>query len=196
MAWAKGQDTDGRSLLSQVRGSLGNLSTPWLLIPFVGGGLSRQLRVGAPVGLLATVSALSGFYLFSTLVEDLGGYGFLADLRIELRANLVYFEFGLVTGPLLGGLGAWWKRSRRSHALLVAGALLMAEPLVLFAISSLRAHRLLPPPERMPVHLRTLLYWSTSGAVPTIVYLGELVVGLAVLVVAARPSLRPWRGRR
>ena len=62
------------------------------------------------VGLAATLFALAGFYLLSTLVENLGGHGFIGDLRLELTGNRAYFEGGVVTGPIFGALGAWWRR--------------------------------------------------------------------------------------
>ena len=45
-ALAKGQNTDGVQALSRVRSDLGNLSTPWLLVPFVAG--TYCVRRGPP----------------------------------------------------------------------------------------------------------------------------------------------------
>jgi hypothetical protein len=104
-AWAKGQNTGGAAYPSQLRGVIGNLSTPWLLVPFFAGVQCTRLRQGSVVGLAATLCALAGFYLLSTLVQSLGGHGFLDDLRIELTGNRAYFEGGIVTGPIFGALG-------------------------------------------------------------------------------------------
>jgi hypothetical protein len=86
-AWAKGQNTGGVAEVSQARSALGNLSTPWLLVAFFAGMQCPRPGRGALVGLVATLCALAGFYLLSTLVENLGGHGFLGDLRLELSGN-------------------------------------------------------------------------------------------------------------
>ncbi|HEY0871319.1 MAG TPA: hypothetical protein VGD55_13040, partial [Acidothermaceae bacterium] len=91
-AWAKGQNIGVDPYVAQLRGAAGNLSTPWLLVPFFAGMQSSRPRRGAVVGLAATLCALAGFYLLSTLVENLGGHGFLGDLRLELSGNRAYFE--------------------------------------------------------------------------------------------------------
>src|SRR5689334_2013268 len=77
LAWATGQGADGRSLLSQVRNAIGSLSTPWVLIPFVAGSTAVRSRDGALLGLAATMTALTGWYLCATALEDLGGHGVL-----------------------------------------------------------------------------------------------------------------------
>jgi hypothetical protein len=81
-AWAKGQNTGGVAQISQARNALGNLSTPWLLVAFFAGMQCPRLGRGAVVGLAATLCALAGFYLLSTLVENLGGHGFIGDVRL------------------------------------------------------------------------------------------------------------------
>src|SRR5437763_1636876 len=86
-ALAKGQSSDGITTVSQLRSVLGNLSTPWLLVPFIAGSQCVRRRPAALVGLVSTLVALTGFYLFTTLVIDLGHHGPLGDLRLELSAN-------------------------------------------------------------------------------------------------------------
>jgi Family of unknown function (DUF6518) len=190
-AWAKGQNTDALSLLSQLRSDLGNLSTPWLLLPFAAGVVVPHRWGSAVAGLAATVAALVGFYLLTTLVIDLGGHGFLADFRKELMANLYYLEAGIVTGPLFGALGGWWKRSSRLPALLLVGMLLIAEPLVLFGMDALGAIGITTA-SHLPGPLRLLPGWQlslNSGAVTLAVYGGEVIVGAVLLAVALVPRL-------
>ena len=142
-AWAKGQNTDGVAQVSQLRNALGNLSTPWLLVAFFAGLQWSRLRDGAVVGLAATLCALAGFYLLSTLVENLGGHGFLGDLRLELSGNRAYFEGGVITGPIFGALGALlsqWRRRPTARTSLLVGGLLIAEPLVMLALGPVRHH--------------------------------------------------------
>ena len=51
-AWAKGQNTDGVRAFSQLRGDLGNVSTPWLLVPFIAGTRCVRIRASMPATLL------------------------------------------------------------------------------------------------------------------------------------------------
>ncbi|HTC69445.1 MAG TPA: DUF6518 family protein [Acidothermaceae bacterium] len=202
-AWAKGQNTDGVQQVSQLRSALGNLSTPWLLVAFFAGMQSSRPRRGAVIGLAATLCALAGFYLLSTMVENLGGHGFIGDLRIELSGNREYFEGGIVTGPIFGALGAWqklWSSRPTARTSLLAGGLLIGEPLVMLGLGTFR-HHVLSAGSGLPLIARIIPGWgltaSSSGAVWA-VYAAELALGLAVILVALtiprRRSTR--RGRR
>jgi len=171
-AWLKGQDTDGVSTISQVRTDLGNLSTPWLLVAFLAGTRSRRPGSGALLGFLVTISALAGFYVLTSLVVDLGGRGVLDDFGRELRANRVYLASGVLSGPLFGALGAWWRTTRSLRASVVAGALMVGEPIVMAVVGVLS-----------PVTLVGL------NSISVTVYAAELTLGLVVLLVArSRPS--------
>jgi len=200
-AWAKGQNTDGVQQVSQLRSALGNLSTPWLLVAFFAGMQSSRPRRGAVVGLAATLCALAGFYLLSTLVENLGGHGFLGDLRLELSGNRAYFEGGLITGPVFGALGAWqkWWRSRpTARTSLLAGGLLIAEPLVMLALGA-AGPRVLSAGTGLPLIARIIPGWgltaSSSGAAWA-VYAVELCLGVAVVAVGLASRTRPKAKRR
>jgi hypothetical protein len=189
-AWAKGPNTGGVQYVSQLRGAVGNLSTPWLLVPFFAGTQCRRLRQGALMGLAATLCALVGFYMLNTLVENLGGHGFLGDLRLELTGNRAYFEGGIVTGPIFGALGAWWQRRPTARASLLVGALLIAEPLVMLVLGAARPHVL---SGGIPLIVRIIPGWGltgSSGGAAWAVYTVELTLGVAVLVVAAGRRLR------
>jgi Family of unknown function (DUF6518) len=193
-AWAKGQNTDALSLMSQIRADLGNLSTPWLLVPFAAGVLLPSRWGSAVAGLAATAAALVGFYLLTTLVIDLGGHGFLADFRTELMANRYYLEGGIVTGPLFGFLGGWWRRSVSLPALVLVGILLVAEPVVLLGMDALGAMGLTTA-SNLPGPLRILPGWQLSldsGAVTLAVYAVELLVGIVLAAVV----LVPWLSSR
>ena len=171
-AWAKGPNTDGLSTISQVRADLGNVSTPWLLVPFLAGARSRKAGPGALLGLAATMSALFGFYVLTSLLVDLGNHGIVQDLGRELEANRIYLASGLLSGPLFGALGAWWRRSRSLGASVVAGTLLVGEPIVLAGVGA-------------------LLPWAAVGRnlISIAFYTAELALGLVFLLVArTRPS--------
>jgi hypothetical protein len=184
-AWAKDQGAHDVRGLTEVRAYVGNLSTPWLLVAFAAGTQAGRLGSGALLGLAATMTALAGFYLFSTVVVDLGGHGFAGDLRLELSANRGYFEGGLLSGPVFGALGAWWQQRRSYRASAVAGVLLMAEPLVLLALA-----RAFPggasTDNGLPMLTRLIPGWGlplSSGATALAVYGAEFAVGLALLAV-------------
>jgi uncharacterized protein DUF6518 len=185
-AWAKGQNTDGVQQVSQLRGALGNLSTPWLLVAFFAGMQSSRPRRGVVLGLAATLCALAGFYLLSTLVENLGGHGFVSDLRIELSGNRAYFEGAVITGPIFGALGSWWRRRPTARASFLAGGLLIAEPLVMLALGTVR-HHVLSASTGLPLIARIIPGWgltASSGSAAWAVYAAELVLGVAMVVVA------------
>jgi hypothetical protein len=188
-ALAKGQNGDGIRTMSQVRSDLGNLSTPWLLVPFVAGTRCVRRGPAAFTGLLATLSALAGFYLLTTSVIDLGNHGIAGDLRLELSANRGYFEGGLVTGPLFGALGCWWRQTRTLPASIVAGALLMAEPLLLLASGAVGPDHVVAA-NGLPLVARMVWGWGLgagSGTIALSVYAVEFALGLAlVLLVALR----------
>jgi len=183
--------------VAEIRTAVGNLSTPWLLVPFVAGTGFSRLRSGALAGLLASMAALVGFYLVNALMHDLG-HGLLGDLRVELSANRGYLQGGLVTGPLFGALGAWWRQRRTLRASVLAGALLMAEPLILVLLGALGPGGVLPSGDATPTVVRIVPGWGLSADSSTVsiaVYAGEFVLGLAVLLWAARrPSGRSQTG--
>jgi hypothetical protein len=149
---------------------------------------------GALVGLVATLCALAGFYLLSTLVENLGGHGFLGDLRLGLSGNRAYFEGGVITGPIFGALGSWWRRRPTARTSLLAGGLLIAEPLVMLALGPIH-HRVLSAGTGLPLIARIIPGWGltgNSGAAAWAVYAAELALGVAVVAigVANRKRLR------
>ena len=195
-AWAKGPGSDGLSGLAQARSAIGNLSTPWLLVAFVPGAACVRIRAAALLGLLSTLVALTAFYVLTTQLVDLGGHGFVADLRLELAANRGYFEGGILSGLAFGALGGWWGRTRSMRASVVVGALLVAEPVVLAVLGlAFRGGALTSP--GAPMLVRLVPGWglsSSSGPISLTVYAAELAAGLAVLAIAWR--LPPRRALR
>jgi Family of unknown function (DUF6518) len=191
-AWAKGQG--GVSHVAELRSDLGNLSTPWVLVAFLAGTTCSRLRSGALLGLIATALGLISFYLWNTIVQDLGGNGFLDELRIELTANRGYLEGGLVSGPLFGALGAWWTQTRSRRASVLAGVLLMAEPLVLLVLGTVVPGY--TAPAGLPQVLRLVPGWglgSESRSIALGVYAAEFVIGLCLVLLATRRPARSLR---
>ena len=152
---------------SGVNQVLGNMSAPWLMVAFLAGTRSRSLRVGGALGLAATLMALSGFYLAFALSADLGDHGLAGDLYLTLSGyNSRYFLAGLVSGPALGAIGAWWNVRRSAPASVGIGLLLLCEPLAIALISN------------VGLLARLAGGWAESDPRP---YVGEFVLGLAVL---------------
>jgi len=113
-----------------IRDAVGNISVVWLLLPFLAGAyIGRTAITGALAGLCATLAALTGFYFAESFVLDLGSHPWLTDLSLTMGIVVYYGERALVTGPVFGALGFWWRRRcSRTAAGLLAGAFVL-EPL-------------------------------------------------------------------
>jgi len=166
----KGNDTG-------LRSGIGNLSAPWLLVALFPALHCRSVTRGALLGFTSTLVALAGFYaaLTAVLAGQLGGGGHLAELLVEVGANRIYFLGGIVTGPILGAVGAWVGRYQPSSLWLVVGALVASEILV---VALVHGHQLFPAP--------FYFSWGVADWTP---YVGESIVGVAVVLAAL------WRKR-
>jgi MYXO-CTERM domain-containing protein len=155
-----------------LRGEIGNLSAPWLLVAALPASSCRTLVRGAVTGLVSTMVALAGFYAALTVVlaGHLGGGGFLRELAVEAEANRIYFLAGAVTGPVLGAVGAWVGRRHPSAVWLLVGLLLAGE---IVGVALLQGRQLAPPP--------LYFVWGVTDWTP---YVGEALVGLAIIVAA------------
>jgi hypothetical protein len=163
-----------------LRADIGNLSAPWLLVAFLPALRCRSAGRGALLGLVSTLLALAVFYLTlsAILMGHLGGHGYIGDLLVEIRANRIYLVAGMVTGPLLGVLGAWVGRRHPARAWLVAGGFTAGEIVV---VALVRGRQLLPAP----------LYfkWGVDNWTP---YVAECACG-AVVIIAAGLRNGWWR---
>ena len=157
-----------------LRGGIGNLSAPWLLVALFPALHCRSVMRGALLGLASTLVALAGFYatLTAVLAGQLGGGGHFSQLLVEVGANRIYFLGGIVTGPILGALGAWIGRHRPESLWLVVGALVAGEILV---VALVHGHQLL----LAPFYFR----WGVTDWTP---YVGESIVGIAIMLAALR----------
>lgn len=155
-----------------LRGAIGNLSAPWLLVALLPALHCRSVLRGALLGLTSTLVALAGFYaaLTAVLAGQLGGGGHLAELVTEVGANRIYFLGGIVTGPILGAIGARIGRHRPDSLWLVVGALVAGEILV---VALVHGHQLPAAP--------FYFNWGVADWTP---YIGESVVGAAILLAA------------
>jgi hypothetical protein len=189
-----GQSGDGRALVSQIRGELGTMSAPWVLVAWWAGSRAGRASLGAVFGLAATLAALVGFYVVSGIVEPMGRPTVLGDIASWASANRVWFEAGLVSGPVFGALGGWWARRRSPSAAVVVGALLAGEPVVLWVTGALFPHGVLAPLTGLPLVVRVVpgLGLSGAGVVSIAVRVVELLLGLALVASATvRRRRRP-----
>lgn len=149
-----------------VRDTIGNLSTPWLLVALAAGLHTRSLPRGALLGVLATVTALLGFYLVVAITAD-GGH-----LEEVLRHNRRWLFSGLLSGPVLGAFGAWLQRRASDvpfAVTAVTGLLLILEPVVIYAAPVVPGWR-------------EVIHWHLTPAI----YLAEALLGCLVLALARR----------
>jgi hypothetical protein len=118
-----------------IRDDIGNLSAPWLLLPFfAGAAMQSRERAAAVAGLAATIVALLAFYVANAFVLDLGPHSFVTDLRLTIGATGYWVPRGLLTGPVFGALGGLWRR--HGYPTLGVGMILLldAEPVFWAAI--------------------------------------------------------------
>jgi hypothetical protein len=150
--------------------SVSQMSAPWLILPFAFGCTQRRPGRAALVALVATASALTGYFAMTlSPVEGVALSSALAGVPGLVGSNLQNILGGAVTAPLCGLVGyraragQWWP-----GAVLVAGALCL-EPMARRA-----AGELYPP---------------------RFVWQAEVVLGLAVAVCAAITAAATHRSR-
>jgi hypothetical protein len=169
-----------------IRNAIGNTSAPWLLLPFVAVLYSRtcNTRRGVLTGVLASMTALGGFYVANAFVLDLGPHSWFDDIRLTVQAGRVFFALAVISGPLFGALGARWNRTRSRWLAVPVAALLVVEPLASWLYE---------------------LTGRVAYANLAVVWAGEITVGLcacaATAVLVRRPSCTvrspaPGAGRR
>jgi hypothetical protein len=111
-------------------GALGQTAAPWFLLAFLAGAATSDRRyiLGALSGLGATVCALVGFYFVNSFMFAWGTWP--QDLHYAFGSGKIYFELGLVSGPLFGWCGAWWKQHLSLVPVVVVGLFFVAEALI------------------------------------------------------------------
>lgn len=128
MALVKGQDAGARD-------AFGNLSAPWVVLPFLAGAIQRSAWRGAAAGLLATLAAFFGFYLMEAFVLDLGTADLAVRLRLTLGSGHVYEVIGAPVGAAFGAFGALWRLRPWPLAPLVVALAFAGEPLVVYLLA-------------------------------------------------------------
>jgi len=114
------------------------MSAPWLLLPFVFGATQRQRRHAMLLGLVVTVSALTGYFALTlSPLEGVPLSRFPADLVALVPSNLHNLVGGLVTGPIFGLFGYRWRTTRSLSAAAWVAAAFCLEPLARLAVGQL-----------------------------------------------------------
>jgi hypothetical protein len=111
-------------------GALSQTAAPWLLLAFLAGAATSDRRyvLGALSGLGATACALTGFYFVNSFIFVVGTWS--QDFHIAFGSGKIYFELGLLSGPLFGWCGAWWKQHLSIVPVVVLGLAFVLEALV------------------------------------------------------------------
>jgi hypothetical protein len=175
-ALVAGQDWDGTGTVGRIRNNIGNLSAPWLIIALVAGATTTRLRTGAACGIVATYAALLGFYVLTAFVGEVRGNGFADDFRRLLGANGIWFVAGLLSGPLVGAIGACSRRWSWVAVGLVASAFMIGEPVVIALIGVLHPAAAV----------------GRDGP-SVVVHAGQAVAGVALLLMLLLRSSAPAR---
>ena len=127
MAAIKGQDPG-------VRDAVGNMSAPWVLLPFLAGTRYSRVLHSAWAGVAITLAAFFGFYLAEAAILDLGPLPWYTDLRLTLGSGHVYEAWGIASGFLYGALGGLWRVRSLVAAPIALGLAFICEPLVVLAV--------------------------------------------------------------
>jgi Family of unknown function (DUF6518) len=153
-----------------TRSDIGNLSAPWLIVPFLAAAAASNGRIvrGVVIGVAASLIALAGFYVTNSVVLDLGPHPWLDDLRLAVGGGRYWFRLALLSGPVFGALGALWRRSNSRVIGVLVFALLIGEPLAEWALLH---------------HNVGLFEFSTYNPA---VWIGEAVIGVVACLIVAR----------
>ena len=127
MAVVKGQADDARN-------AAGNMSAPWIVVPFLAGARFARPWHGLVAGVAATLAAFAGFYVAEAVVLDLGPHPWYVDLRLAAGTVNVYERAGVLSGALYGALGTLWATGRLRAAALAVGSAFVVEPLIVLAL--------------------------------------------------------------
>jgi hypothetical protein len=155
---------------------IANLSSPWIVLPFITGWLQRSRRWAAVAGIAADVASVFGFYWrFLTLDPIRLGLNTSAPAAAIVWTSLDHWlaftapwiGLAVITGLSYGILGRWWGRS---------GSLLAWIPIA------------------VPFLVEPVLWRAYQGKLqgPTIIWLAEVAVGLGLLSVLGVA----WQRRR
>jgi hypothetical protein len=117
-----------------VRNALGNVSAPWVVVPFLAGTLCSRAWHAALIGIATTLAAFFGFYLAEAAILDLGPHPWYVDLKLTLGSGHLYEIWGTPVGLIYGLFGWLWASRSSAAALAAVGLAFVSEPLIVFAL--------------------------------------------------------------
>jgi hypothetical protein len=166
VAVIKGQDAG-------VRSALGNMSAPWLVVPFLAGTFYSSAWQAALVGGATTLAAFFGFYAAEAAILDLGEHPWYTDLKLTLGSGHVYEIWGTPAGVVYGVLGWLWASRSSAAALVAVGVAFVLEPLIVLG-------------------LKEGGVWGGGGLLDyPWLWMAEVAIGLALIAYALAKRTRP-----
>jgi hypothetical protein len=128
-------------LKGQGTGLLGALSevvVPWFLLAFVAGASTsgRRYGFGAFIGVVATMSALIGFYFVNSFIFSYWATNLLSGFHEQILGGAIYFKLGIVSGSLCGAFGVWWKQHLSMVPVIALGAAFVIEAVARASMTS------------------------------------------------------------
>jgi hypothetical protein len=178
----------------------GNLSAPYLLLPFLAGAaLPRRATTAAAGGALAAASAIAGFYnllmVGDVTAASVGAPVTTTARQLVLEAYARWFStfllgdpggtpwltIALVSGCLLGLVGFAWRTTRRWWLAAPVGAAFLLEPVAsLVVLPMVNRIRFGVPSAGYALSPENLALWSV-----------EAVIGVACVAAALLLRRRP-----
>ena len=132
--WAVSKSSHPGAYLFAVQVS--KMSAPWLLVPFLAGAWQASRLRAAMLGLAATWLAVLAYVVM--IVSPMEGVHLTPrTFASSLASQWLWFAGGLITGPLYGWLGRWWRTRRSAVAALLAALPVLLEPAALWLSSRL-----------------------------------------------------------
>jgi DNA-binding beta-propeller fold protein YncE len=167
---------------SSFLASVGGLTAPWLLLPFVVGAARPRREGNAPLGLacvwLAIVACSAGAETGGDLSGHLTPERILSYPAAFGLSHLPVLVGASISGPVYAVLGQRWRVSRSWLPALAATAPLLLEPAARWLAS------------------QSVLFWADYPPVAWAETLTGLALTAAAIVVSARAgSARVWPGR-
>jgi hypothetical protein len=148
--------------------TVSQMSAPWLVLPFAVGCTQVRPRRAMLLGLVATESALVGYFLMTLSPFEGVPLGSFSSGWVRLTGsglNPIYIVAGAATGALFGLLGQRWRVDRSwASALLVTGALCL-EP-----TARALAGRLSPPTAVWDAEIAVGLMMAVAFVIATLAH--------------------------
>jgi uncharacterized protein DUF6518 len=166
---AADQYLGSRSALGAGTASVSGLSAPWLVLPFVAGMTQDRDRRALGLDLVATASALVGYFAMTySPMENVPLERFFSGVIAMVRSgyNPLWIVGGMVIGPLYGLLGQRWRVDRSWISAALVTCALCFEPLARRVVGMLS-----PPP----------FVWAAEVAVGAIV-----AISFTLMIATAR----------